>query len=356
MLKSGGRSVVINLEPHPSLNGAFWFAGLDAVPSPQKVDPDPVSLPDSFPTLSKVYVSEATNPFTFPATGIVTVGSGIVSALASATKALSQGQFGQFPLYAFSSEGVWALEVGASGAYAARQPVSRDVCTNTRAITQIDSAVLFPSDRGIMLLSGSRAECISDSVNSEFPFDLLSLPGFDSFRQLFALGDDSCLSMQPFSSFLADCAMLFDYSHQRILIFSPRQSCAYVCSLISRQWGFLRARIAHSLNSYPETLAVDPDNNLVSFSSDSSDSGEPVSGLLVSRPLKLGASDVLKTVSSVIQRGYFRKGSVRCALYGSRDLISWHLIRSSQSHFLRAFSGTPLQIFPHSPHLLPPQR
>ena len=111
---------------------------------------------------NKIYTSEINNPFHFPVLGINTIGTGTILGISSAVKALSEGQFGQFPLYAFTSEGVWALEVSNTGSYSARQPVTREVCINTNSITQIDNAVLFATNRGIMLISGSTAQCISE--------------------------------------------------------------------------------------------------------------------------------------------------------------------------------------------------
>lgn len=342
-IRSASTSITLPLLPHPTLNGAYFYAGLDVDPaSKQTAAPDSTDLPDTAPALSKVYVSEATNPFSFPAAGIVTVGSGHVFALASATKALSQGQFGQFPLYAFSSEGVWALEVSTSGAYSARQPVTRDFCVNPRSITQIDSAVLFASDRGIMMLSGSQAQCISDAIDSDTPFDPLALPGIDSLRELLGLSDYSAVSPVAFRDFISDCSMVYDYTHQRIILFSPSRTYAYVYSMTSKMWGSMRSNILHSLNSYPESLAVANSGSLVSFSIDS-DTALP--GLIVSRPIKLGSPDILKTLDTMIQRGHFRKGNVKCVLYGSRDLLSWHLVRSSHDHFLRGFRGTPYKYF-----------
>lgn len=73
--------------------------------------------------------------------------------------------------------------------------------------------------------------------------------------------------------------------------------------------------------------------------------GNAVSGLLVTRPLKLETPDVLKTIDTIIQRGHFRKGHVQSALYGSRDLYNWHLVWSSKDHYLRGFRGTPYKYF-----------
>ena len=111
--------------------------------------------PSSNPEISfqnKIYTSEVNNPFNFPVSGINTLGVGEILGIASATKALSQGQFGQFPLYAFTNEGIWALEVSNAGTYSSKQVVTRDVCNNPAGITQIDGAIVFTTDRGVMIL------------------------------------------------------------------------------------------------------------------------------------------------------------------------------------------------------------
>lgn len=347
---SDTQKYTIDLVPHDFLNGAYYFKGKESMgvnPLPANAEPETSDCPSSLSAGSKIYTSEVNNPFLFTATGINTVGSGDVYAICTAAKALSQGQFGQFPLYAFTSEGVWALETGANGAYVARQPITRDVCINPDGITQIDSAVLFPTDRGIMLISGSQTECISETINSETPFDLLDLPGMDKIHAMLghldsAARPDTCLPILPFSEFLAGCGMLYDYIHQRVIVFNGKCTYAYVYSLKTRLWGMMYSDISTAVKSYPEALAINKNNNLVDFSSLSEDE---VPALLVTRPLKLDAPDILKTVDTIIQRGHFRKGHVQSVLYGSRDLVNWSLVWSSKDHYLRGFRGSPFKYF-----------
>lgn len=302
----------------------------------------PINVPN------KVYSSEVNNPFYFPLNGINTIGSGEIRGLCSAAKALSQGQFGQFPLYAFTTDGVWALEVSSTGTFSAKQPITRDVCLSTDGITQLDSAVLFPSDRGLMVLSGSQAVCISDSINSEYPFNALDLPAFSKLHDM--LGHDPltdfCLPTAPFREFLTQCRMVYDYVHQRVFVYNPSSTYAYVYSLKSTQWGMTFSTIASDVNSYPEALANNKNSELVNFSeriTQTDGSSTPV--LYVTRPLKFAGADVLKTVDNVIQRGFFQKGHIATALYGSRDLIHWHLVWTSKDHYLRGFRGTPYKYF-----------
>lgn len=346
------KHLVLNLEPHPLLNGAFFFNGWSEPAGISQGRPAQSSTAQRTIDLSnKVYTSEVNNPFFFPLLGINTVGTGKILGISTAAKALSQGQFGQFPLYAFTSEGVWALEVNSSGTYSARQPITRDVCIDPESITQIDSAVLFATSRGIMIISGSNTQCLTDTINSQFPFRFSArFPGAEYIHKLLhpdgPLGhpDDNCLDTAPFPQFLASCKMLYDYSHQRIFFYNPSADFpyGYIYSLKSKEWGMFLSRFADGLNAYPDAIAVDSDGAIVDFSSADTLS-QP--GILLSRPIKLEAPDVLKTVNSLIIRGNFAADGVATALFGSRDLIHWHLVWSKASHILRSFSGSPYKYY-----------
>lgn len=339
------------LEPHPTLNGAFYFGGWDGLNvEANKIANSPtISSDRSIDVPNKIYISEVNNPFYFPVLGINTIGTGTIIGICSAAKALSQGQFGQFPLYAFSTDGVWALEVSSTGTYSAKQPITRDVCINPDSITQIDSAVLFATDRGIMLISGSETVCLSEGINSKDYFTLAELPRADKLIEIYngRAGKDEQItlensSLMPFRDFLTDCRMIYDYTNQRIIVYNPSVSYAYVYSLKSKLWGMIHSNISDNVNSYPDAMAMLSDNTLANFSlSDASG----ITALVVSRPFKLGYPDALKTIDTIIQRGYFRRDHVSQILYGSRDLFNWHIVWSSTDKYLRGFRGTPYKYF-----------
>ena len=343
------RVVEVKLSQHDFLNGAYYFGGWEGI------DTETGSIIDFHPhpgfftvdIESKIYTSEVNNPFFFPVTGINTVGTGRVLGISSAARALSQGQFGQFPLYAFTTDGVWALEVSATGTYSARQPITRDVCIDPDSITQLDSSVLFATDRGIMFISGSESTCVSDVINSPDMFALSSLPCADALLGRYnGLCADSLqaadLSLSSFGQFLSGCRMVYDYVHQRVIVYNPQVLYAYVFSLKSGAWGMMRSTIASNVNSYPEALAMDHGGNLVDFSA-SDASAAPV--FAVTRPFKLGYPDVLKTIDTIIQRGRFENGRLAQVLYGSRDLRHWHTVWSSTDSYLRGFRGSPYKYF-----------
>jgi hypothetical protein len=348
VIKNGSTYRVYNLQIHPMLNGAYYFKAF-AVPTETTTEPK-VTADDTIPIENKIYTSQVNNPFYFPVANINTVSNTKVIAMSSAAKALSQGQFGQFPLYAFTDEGIWALEVSSTGTYSAKQPITRDVCINPDGILQLDSAVLFPTNRGIMVIAGSETKCITDNIRSDVESTLTNIPYISTLHDMLGHGSDSCMDIKPFLDFLAGCRMVYDYINQRVIVFNPTVDAdgnqvytyAYVYSLKSKNWGLMQSDLASTINAYPEAVAVTIDDKVVSFH----DTDEEVcNSLVVTRPLKLDNADILKTVDTVIQRGYFRKGHVAQVLYGSVDLFNWHMIQSSKDQYLRGFFGTPYKYF-----------
>lgn len=336
------------LEKHNFLNGAFFFSDFEPMDkyivnkNPLQEDTflriEELTSKDEIIELpNKIYTSEVNNPFFFPLSGINTIGTGEIKGICSAVKALSEGQFGQFPLYAFTDEGVWALEVSNTGTYIARQPITRDICIDAKSLTQIDSAVLFATERGIMLLQGSQAICISDVLNGDNIVPLTALPKIDKILSHIGL-EEGTLKILPFMEFVKDCRMIYNYEHQRIIVYNKKCKYAYVWSLKSKMWGMMQSNIADNVNSYPDALAVLTNGSLVNFS----DVGDKINkNLLISRPIKLDYYDIHKSVDAIIQRGVFRRGHVKSILYASNDLFNWVPVWSSVDHYMRGFRGTP---------------
>lgn len=341
----------VPLERHAFLNGAFYYGGWNDLE--KRTYNSPTTSSDAERTIeipNKIYTSEVNNPFYFPVTGINTVGTGKILGISTAAKALSQGQFGQFPLYAFTDEGVWALEVNSSGGYSAKQPITRDVCISSDSITQIDTAVLFATDRGIMEISGSQTQCLTDIINGNDFFSLDRLPGL---AKLYPGGipQVDC----TFSEFRKGSRMSYDYINQRIILFNENKNYAYVFSMKSKLWGIVASSLTSAINSYPNAYAMakvktaggngkqEVTNNCLVDLSRSTETHQK--GLLVTRPIKLDVASMLKTFDTVFLRGLFDKGTVQIALYGSRDNINWHLVHSAKEHYLRGFRGTPYKYF-----------
>lgn len=307
----------------------------------QKCDSDGAKIEQ---LASLIKVSEAENPLVFPAKNSVQVGSSVISALAANTRPISEGQFGEAPLYAFTDEGVWVLMLGEEGTYVARQPVNREICSNPNGILQIDDAVLYPTNRGIMMQQGRNSICITDQLDG-CPFNFMEMKYA---KQIIATNETESgeISYIRFKDYLKSADMIYDYYDNRIIVFNPNQAYAYVYSLKSKMWGTMKNVFSKRVNIYPEAYATNKEGKILNVYVDEPYSNTPY--FLCSRPLTISDKEVYKTIFTCIARGYFRKGTNgKCAmvLYGSNNLFDWYLIKTSINEYLRGIAGSPYKYF-----------
>ena len=338
-----GKLQYINSDKFESISSSTWNQVLATATS---------FHPANIYSPSLVKVSEAENPLVFPAKNSVQVGSSVVNALAANTRPISEGQFGDAPLYAFTDEGVWVLMLGSDGTYQARQPAQRDICSNPKGILQIDDAVLFPTERGIMMQQGREAVCITD-VLDDYPFDFLQIYSHSTKdktypNRLLALGNipESDVQYVRFRTYLQSSDMIYDYYDSRIIVFNPSYTYAYVYSLKSKLWGTMHNVFSKRVNIYPESYAINDNGRIVDVYV--KEPTEDVRYFICSRPLSLGQEDVHKTMLDCIARGNMfsiENGKYGMVLFGSNDLNNWYFISSSANRYLRNLVGSPFKYF-----------
>lgn len=307
----------------------------------QKCDSDGAKIEQ---LASLIKVSEAENPLVFPAKNSVQVGSSVISALAANTRPISEGQFGEAPLYAFTDEGVWVLMLGGEGTYVARQPANREICSNPDGILQIDDAVLYPTSRGIMMQQGRNSICITDQLDG-YPFNFMEMKYA---KQIIATNktESGEISYIRFKDYLKSADMIYDYYNNRIIVFNPNQAYAYVYSLKSKMWGTMKNVFNKRVNIYPESYATNKEGKILNVYVEEPFSSTPY--FLCSRPLTISDKEVYKTIFTCIARGYFRNetnGKCAIVLYGSNNLFDWYLIKTSVNEYLRGIAGSPYKYF-----------
>lgn len=314
----------IELIAHDFLNGAYWYGGELCLEFGSDSFNFEVNASLYHPNM--LYTSSVNNPFYFPAIGMESIDGNIVG-LSSAVTALSQGQYGDFPLYAFTDKGIWALSPNSEGTFIAKQPIPREVCNNPSSITQIDNAVVFSSDKGLMLLSGSACVCLSSVFDNSVM--QVSLPGITNFY-------DDNININ-FIDFIKSARIAYDYAHQRLVIFQPEGN-TFVYSLSSKTFTMLDRAYSSVIQNYPECYVMDSQNNLLNLSVENQDD---VSFFILSRPFQ--PSSHLTTIQQTIQRGLFK--DLKMVLYGSRDFKNWFVVASSSTNRMGGFSGTPYRAF-----------
>ena len=269
-----------DLKEHPMLNGSYYMRELPSSTTVElnlNVSEDgfhPWPWPAEDPTheadaVNNEYMeelpnyivqSEVNNPWVFKAGGYFKVGTGRILDVSTITQALSQGQFGNFPLLVFSESGIWAMSVGPEGYYSSIYPMSREVCINPNNIIQTDGAVFFVSKKGLMVVVGNDVRCVSGQINGE-PFDysgkLSPLAQGTEWQDIVV----SCAYTDGFLSYISHDAtqMAYDYTDSRIIIFNQMYSHAYIYNIadgtISKT--ILPMLVGHAIsavNNYPDYL------------------------------------------------------------------------------------------------------
>ena len=347
--QAGGHTVVkygqFNLLPHPYLDCAYYYGGIDKE-LVDLCDADSIDEYDSN-TIddleNKLIISEQSNPFVFPLKGKYTFQSKVLG-IAVANTALSQGQFGQFPLYVFTEDGIWAMETAADGSFVTNKPLSRDVCINPASITSIDNAVVFVSEQGVMLLQGSRAVNISPYMNGRhYTIENTAktiIERQDFFCDLLPVLTDKT----HFLAFVKEASVAYDYAGKRLVFIKPDEKYQYVYKLDTQTWHktAYEADLIAPINSYPRCLIQGVANGKtvvydLSTVLDAEESKIPMRGVIATRPFDLGEPDVLKTITDVRVRGQFPKGAVKFILLGSNDGVNFSTISTLRGKSWKLF-------------------
>lgn len=337
---------VFPLEQCAELNGAMHMGDFTDNLEQYKVDSFDYTVDDVVELSNKIYTSESDNAFYFPLNGINTVGIGTIQGIASTTRALSQGQFGQYPLMAFSTDGIWAMEVSSKGTYSSIHPISREVCSNPKSITQLDQSVLFATNRSISRIAESQVVSMSDVLDG---------PGFNisgtlgKFLNFFNDTEEDSDTVKTtkaqmrqlidFTSspieFFQRCQVIYDYKNSRIFCLDVTQASktstadtvALCYSIKDNAWStFLIQNVLTAINSYPHPYIQYRDGSVMVLDKgyDYEDTTEH-HGIIVTRTLKFDEDNVPDSITGYIHS--LTSGSIPIMwLYGSNDNQNWHYI------------------------------
>jgi hypothetical protein len=313
------------LEKHNYLHGSFYFAGwndnLKTASTPTTTADKIVSMPN------KLYTSELNNPFFFPLGGINTIGTGEIVGISAATKALSQGQFGQFPLYVFATDGIWAMEVAADGKYIAKQPVTRDVCNNPRSITQLDNAVVYATARGLNLISGSETRLLSASLEGAS----LDIPAIPSSPYPDAEISDEERTFVTLAEQLKDASVSYDSINRIVHVYpSDKAATHYTLHLDSGEWTRCSDATPDAyIDGYPNaTLQIG--RKLMTYALPTFNADNVKQGYLLTREIALGSPLYYKCLYDLrtLRRLYGGTSSAKVVVLASDDRTNWCRVTS----------------------------
>lgn len=347
------RSWTLDLKPHPLLNGAYY---LNSLPSSGFSDGNGIEITEGYvpkdnsryeELQNEVWVSEVNNPFVFNASGVNTVGNGSIIGMISNTTALSQGQFGQFPLICFTTDGIYALEVASTGIYSSAHPLSREVCNNPNSIVATDHLVFFSSEKGLMMINGSQVTCVSENLAGK---TFYPTPKEYEVMAKYEIG-----MMPSLIDFLRKSMIAYDYRDNLLWIMNPNHKLCYVLSIDNGAYAIttLPYTPVAVVNDYPDTIIELKTDNTEEFSGEFyniykslslinrpniNDDERRIDGFIFSRPMKLGDSLALKSPTDIRLIEKLNKiAGIRIRLFASEDLINWSRVNSLRGRGFKYF-------------------
>lgn len=333
-----------DLEEHPGLHGAYYIEKLYSEPTYTTIGSrgsgyvEPSTEYEYLPTY--ILTSQVNNPFVFLAEGYNSVGMGKVIGMSTITQALSEGQFGQYPLLVFATDGIWAMSVNETGMYSSVHPMSREVALEDNpCLTQTDGAVFFASKKGLMVVAGNQVKCVSEQMNGRTQRFNTALP-----TPVIDCGD--------FNEYLKNSFISYDYRDSLLWIFNGSRSTnnnyCYIYSIKSGTFGKfcfgthkvenedVETKVINVINNYPDYLLQTDDGNKIYSLLNRDDISSALgiySGLiLLTRPMKLENGFALKSIMDIHHVKDFvrytinnevKTGTIGFYMWGSNNCQDW---------------------------------
>lgn len=287
------------LEPHNLLNLAFYIN--DGIkPITANTNTLLQNAPDTTKkiTLSepnKIKVSELSNPLSFPNINTYQAGNGTVLAMATNAMNVSDRNFGQYPLYIFTTQGIWTLNIGSGEVvYSSQTAPTYTEAPTTSIVCSTPFGVVFTTQRGLQIINGQSVEFISPQLEQEYLDISMELPEAQCKDVIHLFNDKS------FKEYLLGIENIIYNPHESELIICDRDSdYNYVLNLSSQSFYKSTERIELMVeNIFPQLLVVGA-NQLKNYST----SNNPETHIcLILRPLTFGTVDI-KNLERIILRG-----------------------------------------------------
>lgn len=157
--------------------------------------------------------------------------AGEILDVAPSLKALSSGQLGDFPLYAFTSEGIHALSPDGKGGMRDVQLIARDLPMSHLSIEPLPAATAFISPQGVMSVAASKVSLLSDELDSQ---------------------------TDPWI-FTPSDRLAYHYPSDSLILYNPDASSCRVLDMQNSTWHSASLKIRMHLNAWPRLFSVDED-------------------------------------------------------------------------------------------------
>jgi hypothetical protein len=360
---TSGKYLNIPLAECPGLNGAAWYGMLFNIAEEDKPKYN-APLADIVHMPNKLYISPIDNPFSFEPSDIMTVGTGRILGMAVSTRAISQGQYGTFPLTVFCSDGIWTFSVNSEGKYLQPSYLSSAITNNPAMLTQLDQSVIFPTKQAVNMLYGGDIRQISAPVNG-LTFNTKDYTKLiDYLVKVSSDYDPNGDFSHPWHIMMyQDCRnpveditssrCIYDAVNERLIFtkmvteqYDQRElTMAYVYSLATDSWSTLpMPQVTNVVNAAPHPYLTLADGTTVCLDQrmDADSSSTPRYGVIVTRALKF--EGVHKCIQAFDHSHSMVKPPVMF-IFGSNNLRQWYYVCRTNQQRSAYMPGTTWRYF-----------
>jgi hypothetical protein len=323
-----------DLKPHPTQNFAYAFIKnytiVEAAAYERDWETPAVSTrPDTgftrndvFTDPNRVQASEINNPFVMPYKNSYQVGNSSVLGFAVNGEPVSEGQFGQYPVYVFTGEGIYMMDVGVDPFISSVRQINGEICNSPKTIKNIGIGVLFTAGKGLMVINSLQVNTLSANFEQEAHNDY-AVRHNELYKKAIGLTDlgkpDRFVSTVPFVEYLVGSNIGYDYPNREIWINNPDYAYSYVFSIDYRAWSKRDETFTTIVDDYPRYYVQQGNRckNLLS-----KENTKNINIFLLSNPIKIRL-DEFKQFRRIVARGEFTVERMGLYLFGSIDGFSW---------------------------------
>ena len=252
-------------------------------------------------TTNRIQASESNNCFVYPYQNSYNIGSetSTIVAANSAAIEMSDAKFGEFPLYVFTNEGVFAMQSGGSTTlYSAVVPISYDETINPNTLA-VNYNVLFVTERGIMALSNQNVALLSQGLNNQ---------------------DDTI------PEWMRTTKLLYAPQHNEIYATDAKNGIMYVYSIDGKVWSTRDMPNGRILNNGEMVIGNTLSQSIIDLRYETS-TDQPVDVAIATRPIKLGSMELKRLETFIVRFEATKEETVKIKISGSTDTTQWRRLR-----------------------------
>jgi len=260
-------------------------------------------------------VSSLNNPFVFPATNTLQIGTGkILNASTNALK-MSEGQFGQYDLFVFTTEGIYSLDTGTTISYNRKSPASLEIPIS-EIICSTPFGVIFQGKRGLFIINGQRVDLITPQIEEEKADITISYPA--TINQIPLTFPDEYFNLEI-------RGMLYDNKNNELIVLTTGDN--YIISFDNKEIFTTTEKIDSVVeNVYPEINFIV--NSSVTKVLDYFEEGNNKQTVtIVTRPFNFGTNDKKTLERTILRATIYNAFDLKTAIFRSFDGLLFNLVQ-----------------------------